>query len=91
MKNKKDTQSRKWQITINNPQEKELNHKKIKEILSEFKSLRYYCMADEMGETYHTHIFVALNSPGRFSTIKNRFEEAHIEMARELRKRIVST
>ena len=44
--------------------------------------MRYYCMADEMGETYHTHIFVALNSPVRFSTIKNRFEEAHIEMSR---------
>lgn len=82
MKNKKDTQSRKWQITINNPQEKELAHDKIKEILNELKSIRYYCMADEMGETYHTHIYVVFNSPVRFSTLKKHYEEAHIEMAR---------
>ena len=37
---KKDTQSRKWQITINNPQEKGLNHEQLKLILNDFKSLR---------------------------------------------------
>jgi len=82
MKGKKDTQSRKWQITINNPQEKGFDHDRIRQEINELKSLCYYCMADEMGETYHTHVYVAFHSPVRFSTLKNCFPEAHIEMAR---------
>lgn len=78
----RDTQSRKWQITINNPKEKGLDHDCIKQKLNSLKSLRYFCMADEMGETYHTHVYVAFNSPVRFSTLKNLISEAHIEMAR---------
>ena len=41
-------------------------------------------MCDEVGEseTYHTHIYIAMNSATRFSTIKKHFEPAHIEMAR---------
>ena len=79
----KDTQSRKWQITINNPVEKGYKHERIKEELIKFKSLVYWCIADEIGEnhTYHTHVFIALNSAARFSTIKSRFEGAHYEMA----------
>jgi len=80
----KDTQSRKWQITINNPHEKGFTHEVIKVKLSEFKSLVYWCMADEIGEngTYHTHVYMALSSATRFSTVKNKFEGAHFEMAR---------
>jgi len=80
---KKDTNSRKWQITINNPVEKGYNHDKIKEILSNFKSLVYWCMSDEVGEkeTYHTHLYIAFSSCVRFSTIKNNFEGSHYEMA----------
>lgn len=39
-------------------------------------------MADEQGDTYHTHVFAAFSSAVRFSTMKNLFPEAHIEMAR---------
>ena len=46
-----DTRSRKWQLTINNPIEKGFTHDKIKEILSEFSSLVYWCMSDEVGES----------------------------------------
>ncbi|NCB50251.1 MAG: replication protein [Clostridia bacterium] len=81
MKNK-NTQSRKWQITINNPVEKGFDHDRIKQEMSEFKALRYYCMVDEMGETYHTHVYAVFNSPVRFSTMKKHFQEAHFEMAR---------
>lgn len=35
----KDTQCRKWQVTINNPLEKGYTHEKIKEILSQYKGL----------------------------------------------------
>lgn len=38
-------------------------------------------MADEKGETYHTHLFFALEHSTRFSTIKRRFPTAHIDRA----------
>lgn len=77
----KDPQGRKWLLTINNPLEKGLDHKAIQEILTQFPSLLYWCMADEKGETEHTHIFFALEHPTRFSTIKRRFPTAHIDRA----------
>lgn len=79
-----DTQSRKWQITINNPLEKGYTHERIKEELGGIKSMVYWCMSDEVGEqgTYHTHVYVACNSGVRFSTIKKKFESAHFEMAK---------
>lgn len=42
-------------------------------------------MSDEIGKkehTHHTHIFIACSSGVRFSTMKKRFPQAHIEMAR---------
>ena len=79
-----DTQSRKWQITINNPIEKGFSHDKIKEVLEEFKTLIYWCMSDEIGEngTFHTHIYIHSKSAIRFTTIQKRFEGGHYEMAR---------
>lgn len=77
-----DIQSRNWLLTINNPKDNDLSHETVKEILEQFK-LRYWCMADEIGEsgTYHTHIFLSSSSPIRFSTIKKRFPTAHIDKA----------
>lgn len=80
-----DTQSRKWQLTINKPIEKGLTHEEIRTRLSKFKSLLYWCMSDETGgeqQTFHTHIYIHNPSGLRFSTIKKRFPEAHIEMAK---------
>ena len=75
-----NTQSRKWSLVINNPQECGLDHSAIVEILRKF-SPAYFCMADEIATTgtYHTHIFLYSPSPIRFSTIKNRFPTAHID------------
>lgn len=76
-----DTQSRKWQLTINNPS---LTHEEIKAKLGELTYL-YWCLADEVGletRTPHIHIFIMLKSPARFSRIKKLFPEAHIEQAR---------
>ena len=58
--NVKDSQSRKWQLTINNPVEKGFTHEKLNSILASMSSVIYYCMADETGEnqTYHTHVFL---------------------------------
>lgn len=79
-----NTQSRKWQITINNPIEKGFTHEKIQELLSKFKSLVYYCLADEIGgetQTFHTHIYIAFSSGVRFSSLLKKFQGGHFEMA----------
>ena len=78
----KDRQTRKYQVTINNPIEHGLDHTAIKAQLSTM-AIDYFCMADEIGKegTLHTHLFVFSNSPIRFSTMKSRFPTAHIESA----------
>ena len=80
----KDTQTRKWQITINNPTDKGYTHSSIKDKFVNFKSLVYWCMSDEIGEegTYHIHVYMAFSSAVRFSTIKKSFEGAHFEMCK---------
>ena len=80
----KDSMSRKWQITINNPAEKGFTHERIREHLSTMGNVIYWCMADEVGEngTYHTHIYIQGKNGIRFSTVKNRFDGGHFEMAK---------
>lgn len=80
----RDSQSRKWQITINNPIKKGYDHEKIKDEISQLKSILYFCLADEIGKsnTHHTHIYLVASSGIRFSTIKNKFKESHLEIAR---------
>lgn len=78
----RDSKSRKWQITINNPLDKGYDRAKIKDTLTDLKSLIYFCMADEAGETHHTHIYVVFSDAVRFSTLKNKFNEAHLEIAK---------
>lgn len=79
-----DSQSRKWQITINNPAEKGYTHDRLKNLLSGMKSVIYWCMADEIGEngTYHTHLYLQGRGGINFSTIKRRFDGGHFEMAK---------
>lgn len=78
-----NSQSRKWQLTINNPQEHDITDELIRETLQKFV-LDYYCMCKEIGnetQTLHIHIFMYSKSPIRFTTIKSRFPTAHIEKA----------
>lgn len=80
-----DTQARKYQLTINNPEEKQLGHEQIKAILAGLKSVVYWAMADETGletKTAHTHLFIMAKNPIKFSRIKKLFPDAHIESAR---------
>lgn len=77
-----DKQSRKWQLTINAPLSKGLSHEVIKDLLSQLKPIQYYCLSDEIGSTHHTHVYIYCISPMRFSTLKNKFPTAHIELAR---------
>lgn len=92
---KKDTQARKYQLTINNPLDAEIevngekvnvpfSHDEIKKRLGNLKTIQFWCLADEIGkegETPHTHIFFYSRSPIRFTTVKNQFPTAHIESA----------
>lgn len=77
-----NSRSRKYQLTINNPTEKGYDHERICNVLNDSKPL-YYCLCDETGEngTPHTHIYVYYENAVYFSTMKNRFPEAHIETA----------
>ena len=74
-------QSRRFLLTINNPQDKGINFDTIQETINNLKSTEYYCMASEVGEsgTPHIHIFIVFGAPVRFSTIKNKFPTAHID------------
>lgn len=81
----KDTRSRKWLVTINNPLEKGFTHEYIIEQLERFSSIKYYCFSDEVGlkkHTPHTHIFFVLESASRFSTVQNRFPKSKIFMCK---------
>ena len=75
-----NSQSRKWNITVNNPDTTGFTHDVITEILMKFFP-EYFCMADEIATTgtYHTHIYVYSHSPIRFNMLKNRLPTAHIE------------
>ena len=55
-----DKQGRKWQITINNPQDKGLDHDTIKLALDDLRSLDYYCVADEnwLGDANAAYSFI---------------------------------
>lgn len=83
---KKDSQARKYQLTINNPTEHGFDHDTIKATLTGLKSTVYFCMADEAGvkdHTPHTHTFVVFTSPVRWSTLQKAFRgAAHIETCR---------
>ena len=76
------TQSRKWLLTINNPQDHGMTHDEIIDRAQKFNP-DYMCLADEIGEegTYHTHLFLYSSSPMRFGTVKKRFPTAHIDRA----------
>lgn len=75
-------QSRKWQLTVNNPQEKGWSHDKLKEALEKFSGMVYWCMCDEEGdecETYHTHIYFVLRTPTNHEVVNSRFPDIHRE------------
>lgn len=81
----KDTQSNKFLLTINNPQDHGLTHEVIvNTFVSNFKTVDYVCMSDEKGSCFHTHVFAHFQSRVRFSTVKKHFPQAHIDVCRGL-------
>ena len=71
-------------LTINNPQKYDMGHEKIKQsLVLGFPTLKFFCMADEIGEqgTYHTHVYIHFNFRVRVGKIKKYFPSAHIDIA----------
>ena len=74
--NIKNVQRNAFQLTINNPVEYGYTHEKIKEtLIMNFTTLKYFCMADEIGGqgTYHTHIYVVFSSRVRWVESEEKF------------------
>lgn len=76
--------SRKWLLTINNPDEHDLSHDRLVVILDSFKAVKYWCMCDEIGVngTYHIHLFIMGDNAIKFTTVKQKFSSAHIDFCR---------
>ena len=76
--------SRKFTLTINNPQTHGFDHARIRSILSDFPGVEYWCMCDETGDkgTYHTHLYMAFRNSVMFDTVRSKFYGAHIETAK---------
>ena len=73
IENKQPNSARKWLITINNPIEKGFTHDAIIKKLADRTAIKYWCMADEVGneeETFHTHVFVYAANKIRFDTMQ---------------------
>lgn len=76
--------SRKYQLTINSPEEHGITDDLVKDILHNMMTLDYFCLSREIGnetEREHMHVFIYSKSPIRFGTVKNKFPVAHIEKA----------
>lgn len=78
----RDYATRRYQLTINNPQEHGFDHNAIKAILAKGAKLEYWCMCDEEGqeETPHTHLYAVFKNPVMFESLKKKFSSAHIEI-----------
>ena len=82
LNNSNNTQAAAWNFTINNPEKYGWTHKNVIETIQLMNPV-YFCMATETSETgtEHIHIYMKRNSAIRFSTLKQKFPEAHIEKA----------
>ena len=74
-------QSRKWQLTFNNPAEHGFTHDAIVEAIENLASVVYWCLCDETGSegTYHTHLYICFQNPKLHTVIGNAFPGAHRE------------
>lgn len=78
-------QSRKFMITFNNAVEKGFTHENIKEWLSTYKNILYWCMCDEVGKENglkHTHLYIQFPCVQRLSGIQKYTKTEHIDIAK---------
>ena len=75
-----DRQSTSFFLTLNNPIEHGYSHERIIEIVhSKFRHVVYWCMCDEKGNCYHTHVYILLRKKKRWSAVQKAYSHAHIE------------
>ena len=76
-------QSRKWQLTFNNPADHGFEHDSIVERIEDIASVVYWCLCDEIGAegTYHTHLYIVFQNPKKYTVLANAFPGAHREKA----------
>lgn len=75
-----DRQQKAYFLTANNPDKYGYSHDKITDIIhTKFKNVIYWCMCDEQGSCYHTHIYILLSKKKRWSSVANAFPHMHIE------------
>lgn len=82
MADKLPTAARRWLVTINNPTDKGLTHDAIKDVMAHGQVTDYWCMCDEIGdecETLHTHLYIVFQRPARFSTLRAKFQNSHLD------------
>lgn len=77
-------QSRKWQLTFNNPEEHGFSHDSIVEAIENLASVTYWCLCDETGSegTYHTHLYIVFENPKAHTVMENAFPGAHREFVK---------
>lgn len=80
----RESASRKYQLTINNPEDHGFTHEVIRSNITSLSNCLYWCMCDEVGQegTPHTHVYLVFQNAVMFSTLHKRFYGAHIEPAR---------
>jgi len=73
--------SRKYLLTFNNPSDHGFTHERIKQALTQFSGVEYWCMCDETGEegTPHIHLYFCTANPVQFHTVHQRFYGVHID------------
>lgn len=78
----KNTRSRKYLLTINNPQQHGITTQGIKKSVEKY-AVNYYCYCAETGGngTYHYHIFIYYKNAIAFLTMKQNFPTANIVTA----------
>ena len=80
----RESASRKYQLTINNPMEHGYTHEVIRTTIDSLSGCLYWCICDEVGQegTPHTHVYLVFKNAVMFSTLHKRFYGAHIEPAK---------
>lgn len=89
---KKNSEHRRYIITINNPVEKGLTHPAIVEKLIN-RNNTFFCLVDEIGKkckTLHTHLYIYSKTPIRVSTVMKLFPKSHIQVAKGATTEIIN-
>lgn len=79
----KNTRSRKYLLTFNNPIEHCYSHDMINTLMKNLSYI-YYCLCDEIGEngTYHTHLYFICKNAVSWDRVTKIFPTVHIDVAK---------